>query len=73
MSDFVFVIMGSEDNEGSYIQCICKTKQLALKELKKIAKQYNTKISKEQVRVGITTFDIEEYKVLKELEEGKEK
>jgi hypothetical protein len=72
VNDFVFIIMANESCEGGYIHSIHTTKQLALTELKELAKHYNKEIIKEQFQVGVTVYDIEEYEVFKE-KEGVEK
>jgi hypothetical protein len=62
---FVFVIMEYEDNKGGNILNIYSSLDSARKELEDIAKNYSQKIIEDSVRVGVITFIIEEYEVMK--------
>jgi DNA-binding PadR family transcriptional regulator len=63
---FIFVIMEYEDNEGGNILNIYSSLESARKELEDIAKNHSQKVIEDSVRVGVTTFIIEEYEVMKE-------
>lgn len=63
MSDFVWVIMADESCEGGIIHEIYATKELALKELNKLAKQYSKNIYDNCFMVGTTTYSVNEYEV----------
>jgi DNA-binding PadR family transcriptional regulator len=63
---FVFVIMEYEDNEGGNILNIYSSLESARKELEDIAKNHSQEVIEDSVRVGVTTFIIEEYEVMKE-------
>ena len=65
MSDFVWVIMADESCEGGIIHEIYASKELALKELNKLAKKYRKRIYDDCFMVGTTTYSINEYEVRK--------
>ena len=63
MSSFVWVIMADESCEGGIIHEIYATKELALKELNKLSKEYKKPIYDNYFTVGTTTYSVDEYEV----------
>jgi hypothetical protein len=66
MNDFVWVIIADESCKGGIIHEIYASKELALKELNKLAKKYRKPIYDNYFMVGTTTYSVDEYEVRQE-------